>query len=62
MIGWNVHYLFNWIKKGILKGQIEEKKISSSGAEIKKYFDRFLVQMKTVEFAFEIIWPLEEFS
>ena len=48
-----------------LKGQIEEKNTSLNGprthksriyfrAEIQKYFGRFLVQMKTVEFAFEI--------
>ena len=28
-------------------------------AGIQKYFVRFLVHVKTVEFAFEIIWPLE---
>ena len=46
--------------------QIEDKKyfleyestICISRAEIEKYFVQFLVQMKTVEFAFEIIWPL----
>ena len=51
---------------GILKGQIEDKnyflqwgsnprKYYISRAEIEKYFVRFLVQMKTVECAFEII-------
>ena len=51
---------------GILKGQIEDKKYFLewgsnprkyyiSRAEIEKYFVQFLVQMKTVEFAFEII-------
>ena len=28
-------------------------------AEIEKKFVRFLVQMKTLEFAFEINWPLD---
>ena len=27
-------------------------------AEIQKYFRSFLVQMKTLKFAFEIYWPL----
>ena len=51
---------------GILKGQIEDKKyflkLGSNPrkyyitrAEIEKYFVWFLVQMKTAEFAFEII-------
>ena len=53
----------------ILKGQIEDKKYFLEWglnprthepriyfmSEILKYFVRFLVQMKTVEFAFEII-------
>ena len=54
---------------GILKGQIEDKKYFlewgsnprkyywsniSSGEKQKNIFVRFLVQMKTVEFAFEI--------
>ena len=39
---------------GILKGQIED----NSRAEIEKYFGRFLVQVKIVEFAFEINCPL----
>ena len=57
-------YVFE-LKKGILKGHIEEKITSLSEArthesriysrvEIQKYFVHFLVQMKTVEFAFEI--------
>ena len=29
-------------------------------AEIQKYFVHFLVQMKTLKFAFEINWPLKE--
>ena len=29
-------------------------------AEIQKYFHWFLVQMKSLEFAFEINWPLEQ--
>ena len=55
---------------GILKGQIEDKNISFSGArthesttyisraEMKKKIVQFLVQMKTIEFTYEIIWPL----
>jgi hypothetical protein len=39
---------------GILKGQIEDKKYFLEWGS-KKYFVRFLAQMKTVEFAFEII-------
>ena len=35
---------------------ISEKNFS--GAEIEKYFVRLFVQMKPVEFAFEIKWPL----
>ena len=51
---------------GILKGQIEDEKYYLewgwnpqkyyiSRAEIEKYFVRFLVQMKTVEYAFKVI-------
>ena len=52
---------------GISKGQIEEKKIfpwvgleptKYFRAEIEKYLVRFLVQVKTVELAFEINWRL----
>ena len=54
---------------GILKRQVKDKKYflewSSNPwkyyifrAEIEKYFVQFLVQMKVVEFAFEINWPL----
>jgi hypothetical protein len=35
---------------------------TSSRAEIEKYFVRFLVQVKIVEFAFEINWPLQELA
>ena len=49
--------------------KLKKKNISLSGArshesriyfraEIQKYFVRILVQVKTVEFAFNIIWPL----
>ena len=57
-------YLFELnISPGILKDQSEEKKyflewgLNSQNifrAEIEKYFVRFLVQLKTVELAFEI--------
>ena len=54
---------FNFVRTlGILKGQIEDRKIfpslglhpTNSRAEIEKYFVRFLVQEKIVEFGFEI--------
>ena len=34
--------------------------ILEARAEIEKHFVRFLVQMKTSKFAFEINWPLTE--
>ena len=53
-----ITFLFEF-KKGILKRQIEKKKLPWLGLEPTnlEYFVRLLVQMKTVEFAFEINWP-----
>ena len=63
--------LLTWkkISPGILKGQIEDEKsfpwvglkpknLNILGQKYTNIFVRFLVQMKNIEFAFEINWPL----